>query len=277
MMIAPEMQDGQSQSLSGSQFSGFLFFALFVVVLLSVIILLNLTISVVNEVWDTISGSVELIITSNQANLIIEHMDYYSDKGLEQLQKQTSFLHVLELVKPTLPSPEHIRLLESIGEKQSRLEELLGSSPKPHSGGSSRGGPAQGTRKPLEEREKTLARSQQELAEQLNEVKKLVASQTQFAKELKEKETKLAVSQRELDASLESFQRKLDSFASPHQAHQTTPPPPPHSSRSAMLPEHEQSDEASELGRPPFAGAVKQVIAAVKQDTAGLQPQATGI
>ena len=270
MMIAPEMQDGQSQSLSGSQFSGILFFALFVVVLLSVIILLNLTISVVNEVWDTISGSVELIITSNQANLIIEHMDYYSDKGLEQLQKQTSFLHVLELVKPPLPSPEDIRLLESIGEKQSRLEELLGSNSKPHSGGSSRGG------KPLEEREKTLARSQQELAEQLNEVKKLVASQTQFAKELKEKETKLAVSQRELDASLESFQRKLDSFASPHQAHQTTPPPPPHS-LPAMLPEHEQSDEASELGRPSFAGAVKQVIAAVKQDTAGLQPQATGI
>ena len=132
MMTAPETQDGHQEGLDNSPFSAALNIAFLAMVLVVVIILLNLTISVVNEVWGEITESLDLIITSNRANLIVEHMDYYDEPGLNRLQNETAFLHVLELVKTEQSSPEEARHKElssgikNMEEKQSHLLEKLG-------------------------------------------------------------------------------------------------------------------------------------------------------
>ena len=68
-------------------------------VIVVVIILLNLTISVVSEVWDDISSTIQVIITQEQASLIIEEMDFMNVESLQALEARCTYLHVLELTR----------------------------------------------------------------------------------------------------------------------------------------------------------------------------------
>ena len=97
MIIAPEISD--EYDIDNSQFGLFLHVIFTLIVLVIVIILLNLTIPVVNEVWDEISETRELLIVRNRAELIVELMTQLSSQERKAFENRTAFLHVLELVE----------------------------------------------------------------------------------------------------------------------------------------------------------------------------------
>ena len=55
-----------------SAFSALLHFCFICLVIVAVVILLNLTISVVSDVWSQISETIDVIITHGRASLILE-------------------------------------------------------------------------------------------------------------------------------------------------------------------------------------------------------------